>query len=93
MVVLDSLLTMVLFFGIIFHVLEDEFATLNDKVIESIIGICLPIMSMIYAFIDGVRFLNNTFDKLLYLLSCTVMHKPILIPIMCPSRFKSQEAT
>lgn len=70
MVIIDSLLTMVLISAIVFHVIEDEFSTLNDKAIECIIGIGLSIISIFYAFSDGARFLNTTFDKVLYFISC-----------------------
>ena len=86
-------MTIIFISGIIFHVAEDEFSTLNDKVIESLIGICLPVMAMIYAFFDGSRFLNNTCDKLLYLVSCFILQKPILVPMIFYKSFKSAEAT
>lgn len=92
MVVLDSLLSMGFIFGIIFHIIYNEFKTLNDKVIECIIGIGLSMIVLIYSFFDGIRFLDSTLDKVLYLVSC-ILQKPILIPMMLPSRFRSPEAT
>lgn len=46
---------------------------------------------LIYAFSDGVRFLRSNFDKVLYLLSC-ILQKPILLPVLFPSRFRSRIA-
>ncbi len=92
MVVIDSLLSMIFFFGIIFHIAEDEFSTLNDKVIESIIGIGLSVIVMTYCIFDGLRFLDSTFDQIIYVISC-ILQKPILLPMLMPGRFKTPEAT
>lgn len=92
MVVLDSLLSMTFIIGIIVHIFHDEFTTLNNKVIECIIGIGMSTFSLFYAFSDGVRFLDSSVDKVLYMISC-LLQKPILLPMMFPSRFKSAEAT
>lgn len=46
---------------------------------------------LFYAFTDGVRFLRSNVDKVLYLLSC-LLQKPILLPVMLPSRFRSRIA-
>jgi len=92
MVILDSFLSLLFLVGIVFHIVEDEFSTLNDKVIECIIGIGLTVIVMIYCIFDGIRFLDSTFDKVLFVFSC-VSQKPILFPILFPTRFKSPEAT
>jgi hypothetical protein len=92
MVVIDSILSMIFFFGIIFHIAEDEFSTLNDKVIESIIGIGLSVIVMTYCIFDGLRFLDSTFDQIIYVISC-ILQKPILLPMLMPGRFKTPEAT
>ena len=92
MVVIDSLLSMLFFFGVIFHIAEDEFSTLNDKVIESIIGIGLSVIVMMYCIFDGIRFIESTCDQIIYVVSC-ILQKPILLPMLLPGRFKSPEAT
>jgi hypothetical protein len=70
LVIIDSLLTISFLVSIVFHVIEDQFNTLNDKVIECIIGLGLPVICLCYAFFDAVRFLNNTFDRSLFIFSC-----------------------
>ena len=92
MVILDSFLSLLFLVGIVFHIVEDEFSTLNDKVIECIIGIGLSVIVMVYCIFDGIRFLDSTFDQVLFIFSC-ISQKPILFPILFPSRFKSPEAT
>lgn len=72
MVVLDSMLSLVFIMGIVYHILEDEFKTLNDKVIECIIGIGLSLIALLYSYFDGSRFLESTFDRALYLISCII---------------------
>ena len=52
-------------------------------------GFCNIIL--FYAFTDGVRFLRSNFDKVLYLMSC-LLQKPILLPVLLPSRFRSRIA-
>lgn len=79
--------------AIVYHVIDDEFNTLNDKVIECIIGLGLSVICLCYAFGDGVRFLNNTVDRVLFFISCFLFQKPILLPLIFTSRFKSLEAT
>ena len=46
---------------------------------------------LLYAYTDGVRFLRSNFDKILYLISCCLL-KPIFLPILFPSRFRSRIA-
>ena len=46
---------------------------------------------LFYSFSDGVRFLRSNVDKFLYLISC-LLQKPILLPVLLPSRFKSRIA-
>jgi len=70
MVILDSFLSLLFLVGIVFHIVEDEFSTLNDKVIECIIGIGLSVIVMIYCIFDGIRFLDSTFDQVLFVFSC-----------------------
>ena len=90
---LDSLLTLAFLTGIVFHVIDDEFNTLNDKVIECIIGLGLSIICLCYAFADGVRFLNNTTDRVLFFISCFLFQKPIFLPLIFTGRFKTLQAT
>ncbi len=92
MVLLDSFLSLLFLVGILFHIVEDEFSTLNDKVIECIIGIGLSLIVMIYCIFDGIRFLDSTFDQVLFIFSC-ISQKPILFPILFPTRFQSPEAS
>ena len=92
MVILDSVLSIIFFFGIVFHIAEDKFSTLNDKVIESIIGIGLSLIVMMYCIFDGIRFIESPIDQIIYIVSC-ILQKPILLPMLMPGRFKSPEAT
>ena len=46
---------------------------------------------LFYSFTDGVRFLRSNLDKILYLISC-LLQKPLLIPVLFPSRFRSRIA-
>jgi hypothetical protein len=92
MVLVDAFFSMVFFFGIIFHIVEDKFSSLNDKVIESIIGIGLTVIIMMYCIFDGIRFIDSPCDQIIYVISC-ILQKPILLPMLMPGRFKSPEAT
>jgi hypothetical protein len=92
MVYLDACVSIMFLFGIVFHIIEDKFTTVNDKIIESIIGIGLSTMLVLYSFTEGCRFLQSKLDRMMYLVSCLMM-KPILIPMIFPNRFRSTEAT
>jgi uncharacterized membrane protein len=70
LVLLDCLISLAFVVGMFFHIVEDQFTTLNDKVIECIIGIGLSTIALLYAFFDGVRFLDSRLDRALYLISC-----------------------
>ncbi len=71
MVLLDSLLSVTFLICILTNVLFDKFSTVNEKVIEGLIGLALPVVACLYVFMDGSRFLESRFDKALYLISCT----------------------
>lgn len=93
---IDSGLSVIFILAIIINVALAEFTTVNDKVIECLIGLALPVAASLYAFLDGLRFLPERgalFDKALYLISCMAFQKPILVPMLLPSRFKSVLAT
>ena len=96
LVILDSLLTMIFLMAICINVAMDDFTTVNDKVIEGLIGLALPVIASLYASLDGFRFLPETgaiLDKALYMISCFLFQKPILLPMLLPNRFKSVLAT
>ena len=93
---IDSGLSVIFILAIIVNVALAEFTTVNDKVIECLIGLALPVAASLYAFLDGLRFLPERgalLDKALYLISCVALQKPILLPMLFPSRFKSVLAT
>jgi hypothetical protein len=92
MVLVDMIISCLFLGCLIFHLIEDRFSTLNDKVIECIIGIGLSAICLLYSFFDGVRFLTSKRDQVLYLISC-LLQKPILLPILFPNRFRSSEAS
>lgn len=76
----------------VFHICTNNFNSLNDKVIEGMIGIGLSSIVQVYSYIDGVKFLSSNIDKIIYLFSC-MLQKPILLPIIFKDRFKSREAS
>ena len=76
---------------IYFFVIAD-FKQENNHVLHVLIGAGFTTMILIYSITDGVRFLRSHFDKLLYLLSC-LLQKPLLLPVLMPSRFRSRIAT
>ena len=57
-----------------------------------LIGAGLTSLIMFYAFTDAVRFLRSNLDKILYLISC-LLQKPLLLPLLMPSRFRSRICT
>jgi hypothetical protein len=69
-----------------------EFKEENNHVLHLLIGAGFISIIMIYSITDGIRFLRSYFDKLLYLISC-LLQKPILLPVLMPSRFRSRIAT
>jgi len=56
-----------------------------------LIGAGFTSIILFYAFMDGIRFLRSNVDKFLYLVSC-LLQKPILLPVILPSRFRSRIA-
>ncbi len=73
---LDSIFSVVFILAIIINVTLAEFSTVNDKVIECLIGLALPVAASFYAFLDGLRFLPENgalVDKVLYLISCVIL--------------------
>ena len=57
MVLVDTVISCVFIACILVHIIEDKFSTLNDKVIECIIGIGLTAIVTLYSFMDGSRFI------------------------------------
>jgi hypothetical protein len=75
-VLLDSIFSVVFILAIIINVTLAEFSTVNDKVIECLIGLALPVAASFYSFLDGLRFLPENgalVDKVLYLISCVIL--------------------
>ena len=68
-----------------------EFEKEENHLIHVLIGLGLATIILFYSFSDGVRFLRSNVDKVLYLSSC-LLQKPILLPLLMPSRFKSRIA-
>ena len=68
-----------------------EFEKEENHLIHVLIGLGLATIILFYSFSDGVRFLRSNVDKVLYLISC-LLQKPILLPLLMPSRFKSRIA-
>ena len=64
----------------------------NNHVLHVLIGAGFTSIILIYCIADGIRFLRSWVDKFLYLISC-LLQKPILLPILLPSRFRSRIAT
>ena len=68
-----------------------EFEKEENHLIHVLIGLGLATIILFYSFSDGVRFLRSNLDKMLYFISC-LLQKPILLPLLMPSRFKSRIA-
>ena len=68
-----------------------KFEKEENHLIHVLIGIGLMAIILFYSFSDGVRFLRSNVDKFLYLVSC-ILQKPLLLPLLMPSRFKSRIA-
>ena len=92
MVLLDACFSCLFILCIAFHIAEDQFATLNDKVIECIVGIGFTGIATLYSFMDGSRFIYSKRDRILYLISCLIQ-KPILLPMIFSNRFRSPMAS
>jgi hypothetical protein len=92
MVLLDACLSCLFILCIAFHIAEDQFATLNDKVIECIVGIGFTGIATLFSFMDGSRFIYSKIDRVLFFVSC-LLQKPILLPIIFSNRFRSPVAT
>ena len=60
----------------------------NNHMLHVLIGAGFTGIILFYCFTDGVRFLRSNIDKLLYLICC-VLQKPLLLPVLMPSRFRS----
>jgi hypothetical protein len=92
MVLMDACFSCLFILCIAFHIAEDQFATLNDKVIECIVGIGFTGIATLFSFMDGSRFIYSKIDRVLYFVSC-LLQKPILLPIIFSNRFRSPVAT
>jgi len=68
-----------------------EFEDEDNHVLHILIGAGFTGIILFYSFSDGVRFLRSNVDKFLYLISC-LLQKPLLLPILMPSRFRSRIA-
>mmetsp|Transcript_4170 Transcript_4170/g.7069 ORF Transcript_4170/g.7069 Transcript_4170/m.7069 type:complete len:182 (-) Transcript_4170:285-830(-) len=75
----------------IYFFIVAEFKEENNHVLHVLIGAGFTTIILIYSITDGIRFLRSYFDKLLYLIAC-LLQKPILLPLMFPSRFRSRIA-
>lgn len=92
MVFLDACFSCLFILCIAFHIAEDQFATLNDKVIECIVGIGFTGIATLFSFMDGSRFIYSKIDRFLYFVSC-LLQKPILMPMIFSNRFRSPVAS
>lgn len=68
-----------------------DFENENNHMLHVLIGAGFIGIICFYSFSDGARFLRSNFDKFLYLISC-LLQKPILLPVLFPSRFRSRIA-
>lgn len=90
-VLLDFLLSLTFYYGHIWYFFTGKFINETDHMLHILLGLGFANIILFYAFSDGVRFLRSNFDKVLYLISC-MLQKPILFPLLCPSRFRSRIA-
>ena len=86
LVLLDTALTLYFYYLMVNHIFFGKFKNLNEKAIVALIGIGLSSFVLIYAILDGIRYLTSTLDKVLYFLSC-ILSKPILLPMIFMQRF------
>ena len=89
MVLIDTLISIMFYSVMVYHIETNRFNSLNNKVIEGIVGIGATTIFVIYSYMDGQKFLDSKVDKMLYLISC-ILQKPILLPILFKNRFKSK---
>lgn len=54
----------------LYQIGTEEYNSLNDKVIEAIIGLGLSSIALIYSYMDGLRYIESNIDKIIYLISC-----------------------
>lgn len=87
--VFDFMLSLTFQVGHIYFFLALDFENENNHMLHLLIGAGFTGIICFYSFSDGVRFLRSNFDKVLYLLCC-ILQKPILLPVLLPSRFRSR---
>lgn len=73
------------------YFLGETFADQNNHVLHVLIGGGFTTIILIYCFSDGVRYLRSNVDRVMYLICC-ILQKPILLPVLMPSRFGSRIA-
>ena len=93
MLLLDSCVCMMFFSLMVYHIFTDKFKSLNEKVIESLIGVGVSAFALIYCYIDGIQYLESNIDRIIFFISCSVFQKPILLPVIFKGRFKSKAAS
>ena len=91
MFLLDFLLSIVFQVMHIYFFMTAEFQNEENHILHVLVGGGISGIILFYSFSDGVRFLRSNVDKILYLISC-ILQKPILLPVLFPSRFKSRIA-
>jgi hypothetical protein len=87
--VYDFIMGLAFQIGHIYFFMMLEFENENNHMLHVLIGAGFTGIIGFYSFTDGVRFLRSNIDKFLYLLCC-LLQKPILLPVLLPSRFRSR---
>ena len=87
----DWVLSVAFYYGHVYYFITGDFENESNHMLHILLGVGFTNIILFYAFTDGARFLRSNFDKVLYLISC-LLQKPILLPILCPSRFRSRIA-
>ena len=65
------------------YIFSSGFESLTDKAMQIMIGFGVTGIVLVYAILDGVRFLPSICDKVLYVVSCCLL-KPVLLPTILP---------
>lgn len=65
------------------YILNNNFISSGDKLMQVVIGFGITGGVIIYAIADAIRFLPVWSDKILYIISCLLM-SPIYLPVLLP---------
>jgi hypothetical protein len=89
--IFDFVLSLAFQSGHIYFFFYKDFEDESNHMLHILIGAGFTGIILFYSFSDGARSLRSNFDKLLYLISC-LLQKPLLLPVLLPSRFRSRIA-